>query len=143
MRWITEKMRQRDAGDLIGDLVPLLLAAIAVAVLVVGFSSFSVTIDRKNHVEQIARKYILAMEVRGYLTAEDRAALLTDLEQAGVTDVDLEGTTVSMVSYGSMITLVIKGNLTGSRFGLTAGFESVEAKEKIPISIYKVSTAKH
>lgn len=143
MIWFMEEMKQKDAGDLIGDLVPLLLAAIVTAVLIVGFSGFSAMIDRKNHVEQIARKYILGMEVKGYLTAEDQTALLAELAQAGVTDVELEGTTVSMVSYGSTIALVIKGNLTGSRFGMTAGFEAVETKDKIPISVYKVSTAKH
>lgn len=143
MKWIMRKMVQKDAGDIIGDIVPLLLAAIAMAVLVVGVSNLSVMIDRKNRVEQIARKYILEMEVKGYLTGEDQAALLEDLSKAGVTDVDLDGTTVSMVSYGSVITLAIRGNLTGSRFWMTSGFGAGEAKKTVPISICKVSTAKH
>lgn len=143
MKWIVREMGRKDAGDIIGDLVPLLLAAIAMAVLVVGFSGFSVMIDRKNQVEQIARKYILEMEVKGYLTSEDRTALLEDLAEAGVTDVDLSGTTVTMVSYGSMITLTIKGQMAGSRFWMTSGFGTAESKRTVPISICKVSTAKH
>lgn len=84
-------------------------------------------IQQKSKVDQIARKYILRMETVGYLNVSDHALLCQELEEAGVTELELEGTTLQEVTYGEVIALRIRGKLEGA----------YEFDEK------RVSTAKH
>ena len=67
----------------------------------------------KTEISQLARKYILRMETVGYLTTEDNTSLCQELSAAGVTEINLSGTTQSEVSYGVPITLQISGKLKG------------------------------
>ncbi len=70
-------------------------------------------IYRKWEVIALARESILQMETRGYLDAESYEQLLVRLEEMGMEEVSLEGSTVNPVGYGEPIILRIKGELDG------------------------------
>lgn len=92
-------------------------------------------VEYKLKVGQLGRKYILRMESAGYLNGEDQIALMDELEDLGLTQVDLFGSTMEFVGYGGEIILSIRGRVPG-RFG--GGRQGLyEIKE------LRVSTAKN
>lgn len=103
------------------------LCMLAMTAVMISFMGNVGLVRQREQISQIARKYILRMETRGELTDGDRTALLLELEQAGATGVQLEGTTLEPVGYGETVVLIIRGKL-----GEEYAFE-----EK------KVSAAKH
>lgn len=111
----------------IGDFLSTGLCLLAMTAVMVVYLGCAGLIQTKTQISQIARKYILRMETMGMLTDEDRSALFGELEAAGVTQIQLEGTTLWQVSYGEPIQLQIQGRM-GDRYDFT---------EK------RVSTAKH
>lgn len=111
----------------IGDLLTTGICILAMCVILLQFFNCVGLIEQKMKVGQLARKYILKMETVGYLTDSERTLLNRELAEMGITEVDIGGSTVSLVGYGEAITLQIKGKLKGEY-----AFE-----EK------RVSTAKH
>ncbi|MCM1342207.1 MAG: hypothetical protein NC246_00060 [Muribaculaceae bacterium] len=103
------------------------ICMLAMTVLMLSYMDNVWLIHQKTAVSQIARQYILRMETVGYLTEEDRIRLGRELAGAGVTELELEGTTLSPVTYGDIITLEIRGKLEGE----------YDFEEK------RISTAKH
>lgn len=89
------------------------ICMLAMTVLMLSYMDNVWLIHQKTEVSQIARQYILKMETVGYLTEEDRIRLSQELSGAGVTQLELEGTTMWPVEYGDIITLEIKGKLEG------------------------------
>ncbi len=99
-----------------GNIAELLAACICILGMTAAMMAYMGSVDliqQKITVNQLARRYILRMETVGYLTDADRVSLQVELEQLGVTDVNLEGTTSSQVTYGDPITLQIRGKLKG------------------------------
>jgi len=117
---------KRERGS-IGDFMSAGICMLAMTLLMLAYMDNVWLIHRKSQVSQIARQYILRMETVGYLTEEDRVALNRELDEAGVTDVALNGTTMVPVTYGDIITLEIQGRLEGE----------YDFEEK------RISTAKH
>lgn len=70
-------------------------------------------IRQKSEISQLARSYILRMETTGGLLTEDRDALLVELSEQGITEIDLSGTTLGEADYGERIVLQIRGRLEG------------------------------
>lgn len=120
------KKSKKQQGN-IGDLLSTGICILTMTVMV--FTSMRCTelIWQKTMVGQIARKYILRMETVGYLARTDQDVLKRELEEIGVTEMDLTGSTISQSGYGTPIVLRIRGKLGGEY-----GFE-----EK------RVSTAKY
>lgn len=97
----------------IGDLLTVGICILAMTVMMMSYLENVSLIQQKTQVDQLARKYILCMETVGYLNAADRAMLCRELEEAGVSEINLEGTTLREVAYGEQITLRIRGRLEG------------------------------
>lgn len=97
----------------IGDLMTTGICILGMTVVMMAYMESVSLIHQKTEVSQLARKYILRMETVGYLTASDKTTLCQELELAGVTEINLEGTTVNEVNYGMPIALDIKGRLEG------------------------------
>lgn len=95
------------------DLLSAGLCILGMTVVMLSYMDNVSLIHQKTEVGQVARKYILRMETVGYLTASDETALQQELTSLGVTEIDLEGTTLHEMSYGSPITLEISGKLKG------------------------------
>jgi len=117
---------KRDEGS-VGELMAAGLCILAMTVVMMAYLENARLIQQKMEVSQIARKYILRMETVGTLAEEDRIALCEELEAVGVTQVQLDGTTLVQVGYGEPLVLQIQGKL-GDEYDFT---------EK------RVSTAKH
>ncbi len=95
----------------IANLLATGLCVLAMTVVVMEYMDSVSLIHSKWEIVQLARKYILRMETCGYLTGEDETKLMYELEQLGVKEVNLAGSTVNQVGYGEEIRLQIKGRL--------------------------------
>lgn len=131
-------------GAVADALVPI-LAILTVSILMASFLYILSLISMKENVKEIARKYILEMETKGYLPAASELKLRQELMGIGMTDITLEGTTYTDAGYGNEIHLYISGNLPTKVLD-TAGadlFSFVLQNEKYHISVHKMSTAKN
>lgn len=117
---------RREAGN-ISELLGTGLCILAMTALMMFYLGSVELMQQKSEVSQLARKYILRMETVGFLTQQDEQILCSELTDAGVTGIDLTGSTRSQVSYGESITLRIKGKL----------------KEKYEFKEQRMSTAKN
>lgn len=127
------------------DILPSMILLIAAMVLLIAFFDLYQALDRKEDVKQLSRRYMLSMETVGYLEAADKARLLQDLADLGITDVDLTGTTMSDAGYGNAIYLQISCKLPLEDLDMAGGdiLSFFFKKGSIPISIRRVSTAKN
>lgn len=98
----------------IGDLMITGICILAMTVVMLSYVENVSLLHQKTEVSQLARKYILRMETVGYLMPDDKNALCGELENMGVTEICLEGTTLNTTAYGSPITLYIQGKLEGN-----------------------------
>lgn len=103
---------KKSAGN-IGDLLTTGICILAMTVVMSAYLNCTQMIHQKAEISQLARKYILRMEAVGYLTHSDEMSLCRELEDMGVTEIDLEGTNRNEVSYGMAISLQIKGKMRG------------------------------
>lgn len=117
---------KKEAGS-IGDFLAVCICMIMMTILMTVYMDCVHIIEEKEEINQIARKYILRMESTGYLAEEDKNMLLRELELSGITEINLEDSTMVRTGYGEEIVLRIRGRLEGNH----------EIDEK------KVSTAKY
>ena len=103
----------RSAEGSIGDCLAACICMLLMTLLLLAYIDNVGVMDEKEKVNQIARKYILRMESVGSLNATDKLQLCEDLENAGVTDICLDGTTQQEVPYGATLELCIRGKLRG------------------------------
>ncbi|MGN0419874.1 MAG: hypothetical protein ACI4E4_05410 [Acetatifactor sp.] len=103
---------RRENGS-IGDFLAVGICMIFLSLLMVRYMDSVGLINEKEQVNQLVRQYILRMETVGHLTSEDRAGLLSSLQELGVSEIDLGGTTFAEVGYGEMIVLHVQGKLRG------------------------------
>ena len=66
----------------------------------------------------IQTSYIKKMETTGYLSNEDEVSLKKELDDAGIQNVSLNGTTFTKQAYGEPIELVITGEVNLSNSGV-------------------------
>ena len=102
----------REEGS-IGDFLAVGICMLFISLLLVRYMDSVGLINEKAQVNQLTRRYILRMETVGRLTSEDMAGLLSSLEQLGVSEINLDGTTFGNVGYGEMIVLRVQGKLRG------------------------------
>lgn len=105
-------MVRKQQGN-VGNLLVTGICILGMMLVMVSYFDIVGVLNRKEEVSQIARKYILRMETVGELTSADRLALTAELENAGVTDVVLDGSTLNEVGYGAPVVLHIQGKLGG------------------------------
>ena len=135
-------MRKKDAG-FAEKLLPVLLSTGMVFGLVLLSGRFMEVFRTREQLNQIARAYLLEMETMGYLQSAGMDALMTDLEQEGLANVNLAGTTTSPAGYGEQIELVIEGDLSVDLpVAIPFLYETVQDWD-IPIKINLYSTVKH
>lgn len=98
------------AGN-IGDYLAACLCMLFLSMLLMAYMESISLLEAKQDVDQIGRRFMLRMETVGCLSNQDRMILMHELENAGVTEIDLSGTSFQNVEYGQEITLQIKGKL--------------------------------
>lgn len=111
-RHLTRYLTKRQKGNMT-DIMAAGICILAMTVLMLSYMENIAMIHQKTAVGQLARKYILRMETVGYLTERDNTLLCAELNGIGVSEIDLEGTTMGEVPYGEPITLQITGKLKG------------------------------
>ena len=117
--------KKKEAGSIIENmLVALVGMVLTTAFLVIIFGAFA-SISDKWRMNQVAREYMLLMETEGYLTAEDKAELIKELEECGLYNISLSGTTVSEVGYGNRIYLKISGTYDNNVLRFAGGISKV------------------
>jgi len=100
---------KKEKGN-IGDMMAACICILAMTALMVAYIGNIGLVYQKTAVGQLARKYILRMEVTGELTPSDRTALLQELSDIGATEVALEATG-GEAAYGEPVELIIRGKL--------------------------------
>lgn len=106
-------MRMSRRQGNVGNLMITGICILAMVTVMLAYVNNVSLLQQKDAVGQLARKYILRMEVIGYLTAEDGALLTEELEELGVEEIDYDTTTRTPVTYGETIVLEIRGKLEG------------------------------
>lgn len=116
--------------------------AIIICIILIFFLGWMKNLDRKDSANLVARKYLLQMESRGCL--ENSTGLISELQNVGLTNIDLTGTTTTQQNYGSSIYLTISGDLKIDSIGFDAAhFRLTNTGDSIPVSIQMSSTAKN
>jgi hypothetical protein len=103
------QVRRKEKG-LVGNLLATCICILGMTVMAVAYMSSAGLVFQKAAVGQVARKYILRMETTGGLSQTDRANLLAELKELGVSQISLDGTS-TQASYGEPIALHIRGRL--------------------------------
>lgn len=133
--------KKKEAGSIIENmLVALIGIVMTTAFLVIIFGAFA-SISDKWHMNQVAREYLLIMETEGYLTAADKANLIDELEECGLYNISLSGTTMSEVGYGERIYLKISGTYDNNILRFAGGISKV-TESPTAVTIQRQSTAK-
>lgn len=126
------------------DLVTIGITILAMTIVVMVYLECTELMLKKLEVSQVSRKYILKMETEGYLSQENKSLMLTELNNLGLQNIDVSGTTLYPVDYGDTITLEIKGgfkrNLLTREEELWDGGFSIYW---VPLEEVRMSTAKN
>lgn len=108
-----KKINIKKSEGNVGGIMTTGLCIMALTVIVISYFGCIELVQQKTQVGQLARKYILKMETEGYLTADEQIRLTCELGEMGITDVNLDNTTVQPGGYGQEIVLNIHGKLKG------------------------------
>ncbi|MCD7806043.1 MAG: hypothetical protein LUH19_01735 [Lachnospiraceae bacterium] len=123
-------------GGFVYRLLPVLISLSMVAVLVVVSAGFFRAFGQRDAVSQLTREYLLIMETEGYLSQARQEAFVSSLEETGLEQISLEGTTCLPAEYGSRIALCVSGILPQTILGQTT------AAWELPVTVRLYSTAK-
>ena len=103
----------KKSGGNIGDLMSLAVFLLAMLSILICFFECVGLMRVREDVSQLARKYTLIAETKGYLDTEERSRLISELDGAGISDINLDGTTFQRVGFGNVVTVKISGKIKG------------------------------
>jgi len=132
-------MDEKEEG--MSSFISMAFVILFISILLVGFLCIFGEVRVLEDIERIPRKYVILMERDGYLTDSNRAALQAELTAAGVTNIDLTGTSLTEVGYGNEFSLVIKGTVEVNELGFSAGSLGVVQKGTRSIHVEKTGVA--
>lgn len=135
-------IRKRKSGS-VDKILPLIMTLVVISILLVIFVNWSGDFNKKDRIDLVCRQYLLKMESKGYLNQSDKNNLINSLNEIGVNDVDLTGTTISEVQYGDKIVLLVKGRLKTHTYTLDSMLGLNEEDTYIDIYNKLESTAKN
>ncbi len=70
-------------------------------------------LQTKITLNYLAREYMLRIETKGYLDTASEREFMEKLEELGIEDVNLSGTTKTECEYGQQVVLTLNGKLSG------------------------------
>ena len=97
---------RRENGS-IGDFLAVGICMIFLSLLMVRYMDSVGLINEKEQVNQLVRQYILRMETVGRLTSEDRAGLLSSLQELGVSE-SIRGEALTLEQFAKLSNLMGK-----------------------------------
>lgn len=138
-------IKKKHKGSSTLNMIASILVILTVTIIMLAFLYTCQVVSYKENIKQIARGYLLEMETIGYLTPESRTALLQELIDNDLTNIDLSGTTMTAVGYGNDIVLSVQGALPVKTLNTSSGdmLSFFFADSAWDISIYLQSTAKY
>lgn len=105
-------MTGKSKGSIL-DFLSILLMILGMSIVVMAYLECTNLMMKKLEIGQISRKYILKMESDGYLKEPEKESLLQELKNAGMSGIDISGTTLQPVAYGEEVYLKIEGTVEG------------------------------
>lgn len=136
-------MMKKRKGSMV-DVLPVCISILATAIVMFSYLSIIQMVEIDEQIDQLARKYILEMETVGYLQPSSVVALTAELTNAGATDIDFSGTTMSDAGYGNPIYLYISCSIPYSKLETVGGFFDFHFEDNtFSITAKKMSTAKN
>lgn len=139
-----KKKLRKSKGELPGYMIVIYLGIFSLLVLILSSIGGIEVFDKYLTTNIIARKYIFQMESysHGYLTSDNAEKLKDDLQNQGLKNIDLSGSTMSEVENGGDIYLDIKYDQTYKKIEIqnyNIKVVTVTQRVEIPLS----STAKN
>lgn len=126
------------------DFLTIIITILAMSIIVMAYLECTSLMMKKLEVSQISRKYILKMETEGYLSAQNKTNLLKELQDMGVSGIDISGTTLQPVTYGDAIYLKIRGTINGRVIGtLNEMWSDGFISKQFTVEELRMSTAKN
>ena len=135
-------VKQKDKG-MLEHFLPAMVTIVFMGILWFGSMVTASNIDKSSALHQVTRTYLLRMEADGYLTQENKTAMVSELQTLGVEGVDLTGTSLTDAGYGNQVTLQVKGILKVRSLAFGGFTKSMLKEERIPWSVRRVSVAKN
>lgn len=135
-------MRKKSQGNVM-NLVTIGLSILAMTIVVTAYLQCTELMLKKTEVSQVSRKYILKMETEGYLSQSNENALIQELRNLGVQNIDLTGTTQSPVTYGDTIILSIRGNIRMNMVDVEEVWNGGNSTRTLKLEEKRMSTAKN
>ena len=100
----------KDGGS-VGEFITCLICLLAMTVLMEAVMGNIGAIQKKLHISQCARKYMLIMETEGFLDDDAKDSLLMELDSLGMENVSLMESTLNPTEHGNEIVLHIRGKM--------------------------------
>lgn len=135
-------MRKKSQGNVM-NLVTIGLSILAMTIVVTAYLQCTELMLKKTEVSQVSRKYILKMETEGYLSQSNENAMIQELRNLGVQNIDLTGTTQSPVTYGDTIILSIRGNIRMNMVDVEEVWNGGNSTRTLKLEEKRMSTAKN
>jgi hypothetical protein len=136
------KLLHKDDGSMV-DFIYVIIALLILSIISILMMNWYSDMDKKTKIEMLGREYILRMETEGFLSDGDKDNLIKNLNEFGVSNISLIGTTSAPVKYGDKIILHMEGKIQISSSRLVNWLHLQKESSLVPIIIHKASTAKN
>lgn len=133
-------MKKKAVGNMITCLVCLFLMFIMLYLMLYVGGLLRLSVEKSR----IERQFMLQMETDGYLSPSVRDKLTEELAKIGVSDISLDGTTLTQAGYGNDVILSVTGRLNVAIItGISKNMAWIYGGSSIDFRIYQISTAKN
>ncbi len=105
----TPVKHQGDMG--IGSMLVMILTLMMALILIMAYASWHGRLAAQDSIYLTIGTYLKSIESSGCLTEEQKEQLVNELERYGMENINLEGTTLAHVPYGSKVTLRVRGRV--------------------------------
>ena len=133
---------EQEASAVVADMIPSIITIVIAAILLIFYSTWVYNFESREYINSIVREYVLRMETRGCLTKEDKDMLFAELQNKGMEQICLDGTTLTPVENGDIVTLKISGEIKYKQFSFKDIFKwGEEGNNKKHIEVIQSTTA--
>lgn len=133
-------MKRKAVGNMITCLVCLFLMFVMLYFMLYMGGLLRLSVEKSR----IERQFMLQMETDGYLSPSARDKLTEELAKIGVSDISLDGTTLTQAGYGNDVILSVTGRLNVAIItGISKNMAWIYGGSSIDFRIYQISTAKN
>ena len=107
----TEKPAKHQGDMGIGSMLIMILTLMMALILIMAYASWHSKLAAQDSIYLTIGTYLKSIESSGYLTENQKEQLINELEQYGMENISLEGTTLTHVPYGDKVTIRVRGKV--------------------------------